>query len=76
MKKEYTLSDDTIGQIAKLLQVALLTGTDIVDNLRTLKLCASKDTLVPSPDYMESFTENIAKMMESVEQPVDEVLDE
>ena len=33
----YTLDDDAISQIAKALQIAILTGTDIVDNLRQIK---------------------------------------
>lgn len=76
MKKEYKLADETIGQVAKLLQVALLTGTDIVDNLRTLTLCVSKDELVPTPGYMENFDENIAKMMQRAQESTDEVADE
>ena len=32
-----TLSDEVIGQLAKLVQLAILTGTDIVDNLRKLE---------------------------------------
>ena len=31
---QYNLSDEVITQIAKLVQLAILTGTDIVDNLR------------------------------------------
>ena len=76
MKKEYKLSDETIGQVAKLLQVALLTGTDIVDNLRTLTLCVSKGTLVPTPGYMENFDENITKMMQQAQESTGEVIDE
>ena len=29
----YKLSDEAIAHVAKLLQVAIITGTDIVDNL-------------------------------------------
>ena len=32
------LSDEVIGHIAKQLQIAILTGTDIVDNLRMIDL--------------------------------------
>mgnify|MGYP001170920001 CR=1 FL=1 len=74
--KEYTLSDETIGQIAKLLQVAILTGTDIVDNLRTLKMCLSKDELVPSPSYTESFNDNINKMLQTSQESTEETIDE
>ena len=32
------LSDQTIAHIAKIIQVAILTGTDLVDNLRLIDL--------------------------------------
>ena len=37
-KQTFNLEDHTIAQIAKCLQVAILTGTDIADNLRQLEL--------------------------------------
>ena len=40
-----TLSDDVIAQLVKLLQLAILTGTDISDNLRTLRLVSDGDKL-------------------------------
>ena len=58
------LSDAAIAQVAKLLQVAILSGTDIVDNLRQLELTDNGDsTLVMTNDYVESFEQNINKMM-------------
>ena len=63
MSKEYTMSDEAIGQVAKLLQIAILTGTDIVDNLRTLKFNVSKGILIPSPGYLENFNQNIEKLV-------------
>ena len=38
MNTNYKLDDSVIANIAKLIQIAILTGTDIVDNLRTLSL--------------------------------------
>ena len=32
------LNDEVIAHIAKLLQIAILSGTDIVDNLRQIQL--------------------------------------
>ena len=60
----FKLSDAAIAQVAKLLQVAILSGTDIVDNLRQLELTDNGDsTLVMTSDYVESFEQNINKMM-------------
>lgn len=39
---EYVLSDETIAGVMQLLQVALLTGTDIVDLLRSIKFDVSQ----------------------------------
>jgi hypothetical protein len=62
----YRLSDKTVGQIARLLQIALLTGTDIVDNLRTLRLSVDGDVLEPDEKYLENFEANLNKMVESI----------
>tara|TARA_Y100000034_G_scaffold119848_1_gene162043 strand:+ start:1680 stop:1925 length:246 start_codon:yes stop_codon:yes gene_type:complete len=60
----YTLSDQTIGQVAKLIQVAILTGTDIIDNLRDMELTIGEDgNLVLSPDYSEKFSTNVETMV-------------
>ena len=70
----YKLSDAAIGQIAKLLQVAILTGTDVVDNLRTLKLVANDGTLELEKSYKEQFQKNIDFMLAEVEDSSDEKL--
>ena len=60
----YKLSDQTIGQISKLLQLAILTGTDIIDNLRTLHLTVVDDKIELEPGYVEHFEKNLEKMTE------------
>jgi hypothetical protein len=56
---QYRLSDETISSIAKLVQLAILTGTDVVDNLRTLRLEASDEELIPTAEFNESFQSNL-----------------
>ncbi len=56
-------SDEVISQIAKLLQVAMLTGTDIVDNLRTLRMIVDDGILVTDPNFSETFELNIQNML-------------
>ena len=65
-ENEVTLADDTISGIAKLLQVAILTGTDIIDNLRTLKLVNIDGKLHLSPEFVDNFNNNIEKMLTEV----------
>lgn len=62
----HKLSDKTIGQIAKLLQIAIITGTDIVDNLRTLRLITTDAGLDPDPEYLENFETNLSKMIDNL----------
>ena len=43
MTQQFNLSDEFIAQIAKLLQLALLTGTNIGDNLRLVQVTPNED---------------------------------
>ena len=70
-QEELRLTDTAIGHIAQLLQVAILTGTDIIDNLRTAKFVTRDGTIEVSPDWSESFQSNIQKMMEEANQALE-----
>jgi len=61
---EYKLSDQAIAQIVQLIQLGILTGTDISDQLRTMSLTADTDTdrLVPTPEFIDVFNENIERL--------------
>jgi hypothetical protein len=68
---ELGLSVEVISQVAKLLQVALLTGTDIVDNLRQVKLCVDDNNdsvLVLSQEYKDNFETNLQRMLEKAKE--------
>ncbi len=60
----YKLSDSTIAQIVQLIQLGILTGTDVSDQMRTLLVVLNEDTksLDPDPDYLERFQENLERM--------------
>lgn len=59
------LNDEAIGQIAKILQVAILTGTDVVDNLRQIEFTTSDDEICLTDDYKDQFENNLSKMIDS-----------
>ena len=61
-------SDEVIGQLAKLIQMAILSGTDIVDHLRQARLIAIGETLHLSKDYKEQFENNIQAMLQELEE--------
>lgn len=66
-KTTFTLNDSTIAQIAKCLQVAILTGTDIADNLRQLELELKEDNKIGVTDnYKQTFDSNIERLMQQV----------
>jgi len=77
-KFRYKFSDDVIAEIAKQLQVAILTGTDVVDNLRLIEVTLKKDKLVLSQNYvnfsegrmdnMLNFASELANSQEASEQ--------
>ena len=67
-KKGYKLDDSVISTIAKTLQIALLTGTDIVDNLRQIEIQNNGDgTFGFTPNYNSQFEHWLAKMLEEIE---------
>tara|TARA_Y100001970_G_scaffold175292_1_gene213814 strand:- start:3838 stop:4110 length:273 start_codon:yes stop_codon:yes gene_type:complete len=58
------MDDTTIGHVAQLLQLAILTGTDIIDHFRTARFTTSDEgTLTLHPDYAENFDDNVQKML-------------
>ena len=58
------LSDEVIAHIAKQLQLAILTGTDIVDNLRMIRLISENEQLYLDPVYSKTAENNEKKMLE------------
>ena len=64
--KTYTLSDATISKIVQLIQLGILTGTDISDQMRTLRVVhGDDDKLDPCPEFVKIFDENLEKMQEN-----------
>ncbi len=61
------LSDTTISAIAQLVQVGMLTGTDIIDNLRTIRLEADGDLLNPTDSFIDGFKRGIEEMLARAE---------
>lgn len=59
------LHDTTIAQIVKLIQVAFLTGTDIVDHLRMLTMKNEDNKLFLDDEYEKVFNKTIEKMTEN-----------
>jgi hypothetical protein len=66
------LNDSAIAQLVKLIQMAMLTGTDIVDHLRMLELeKRDDDTLHVDANYLDAFNSSIEKMLKNSEEQQD-----
>ena len=66
--KTFPFDDTVISTIAKTLQLALLTGTDGVDNLRQIEVQENENgTLSITPNYNSQFEHWVAKMLEELE---------
>jgi len=63
----YTLSTETIATIAQLLQMAMLTGTDLFDHLKTLQLISKDGSLHVSPEFQQRLTDEIGRLSAQVE---------
>ena len=61
------LSDSTISHMVQLLQMAIMTGTDITDNFRMLRLVSDDDVLNIDPEYQKNFDDNMYKMISQAE---------
>tara|TARA_B100001094_G_C18188760_1_gene805663 strand:- start:1783 stop:2019 length:237 start_codon:yes stop_codon:yes gene_type:complete len=69
MKKELRFNDDVIANVAKILQIAILTGTDIVDNLRMVRLSESEDGILAiHENFKNNLDSNIEKLLSQVEE--------
>tara|TARA_Y100000593_G_C4075060_1_gene221056 strand:- start:257 stop:526 length:270 start_codon:yes stop_codon:yes gene_type:complete len=66
--KTYVFDDAVVSVIAKTLQLAILTGTDIVDNLRRIEVQENTEgRLTITPNYNSQFEHWVAKMLEELE---------
>ena len=66
------LSDEVIAHVAKLVQLAILTGTDVVDHMRMMVLNEEEGSLFLEESYSQASEENIYRMIEEIEGHVQE----
>ena len=64
MNDNVKLNDSVIAHFVKLLQLGLLTGTDIVDHFRMVRLTLEEGELFLNADYESNQEENINRMLQ------------
>ena len=65
MNENVKLNDSVIAHFVKLLQLGLLTGTDIVDHLRMVRLKLEEGELFLGEEYKSVVEDNIQKMLDN-----------
>lgn len=64
-REVFKMSDDLISMIRELIQLSLLTGTNIVDHLRAMQVEPAGDKpthLTVTPEYVEAYNAMILKL--------------
>ena len=61
------LNDSVIAHLAKLLQLSIITGTDIVDHMRQIRVSVEDNELYLTEDYETQSEENIQRMLVEIE---------
>jgi len=66
---EMMIEDEVVGQIAKLVQLAILTGTDVVDNLRMMRLQINEENgrLCLSDSYREQSENQVKNLLDKLD---------
>ena len=64
MNNNVKLNDSVIAHFVKLLQLGLLTGTDIVDHFRMVRMTLEEGELFLNKEYTTNQEENINKMLQ------------
>ena len=60
------LSDNSIAQLVRVLQLAILTGTDVTDNFRLIRFVEEAGVLDIDDEYMETFDANLVKLQDAL----------
>lgn len=72
--KTLKMDDSLIADIARVLQLAMLTGTDIVDNMRAMQLVAKDGVLTLDEAYRKQFDGMISKLDDDATKIMEEEL--
>lgn len=70
----YKLSDSVIAQIVRLIQLGMLTGTDVSDHMRQIRMepsPAGDGNLNLTPEYIEKDKADIESQLDQIEELLD-----
>lgn len=67
-KEVLQLDDSVVGHVAKILQMALITGTDIIDHMRMIRLSSKDSKLFLEEDYQQTFDVSLDNMLKNAQE--------
>ena len=67
-EKILQLDDSVVGHIAKILQVALITGTDIIDHMRMIRLSENESKIFLEEEYQKTFDASLDTMLKNAQE--------
>ena len=66
--KNFRLDDNVIAHIARILQVSMLTGTDIIDHMRMIRLKSKDENLILQEEYANVFDGSLDSMLKNAQE--------
>jgi hypothetical protein len=65
----FKMGDDLIAVVRELVQLSLITGTNIVDHLRAIHVEVDGDSgkLIPTVDYVNAYNEMVQELQKQAE---------
>ena len=68
-KKTFLMGDDLIAVVRELVQLSIVTGTNVVDHFRRIEIEVDEETqkLIPTEDYIEKYNETISILLDKAE---------
>jgi|TARA_B100000902_G_scaffold251852_1_gene238283 hypothetical protein len=70
--KDFKLDDNVIAHIARILQVSMLTGTDIIDHMRMIRFTCKDEKLVLQDEYAKIFDGSLDNMLKNAQEKKDD----
>lgn len=67
-KKDLRLSDDAIAVVRELIQLSILTGTNIVDHMRAIRLELVDGVVFPTQEYVDAYNAQIEELAKKAEE--------
>lgn len=66
--KNLRLSDDAIALVRELVQLSILTGTNIVDHMRAIRLELVDGAVYPTEEYVNAYNAQIEELTRKAEE--------